>query len=377
MTCPGFWRLTLALMVLGVLAGSLMAHETDQFTTPPEPLADIGPEINTEIARRIAHEMAALNKSMDQDDLRPNDERLQPATLAKRLARNFGSNPFQTEFESWILNHAFEAQPAIFKVSYKDSVFNGTAATRPLLVLAVSPTVRIGDQYLGLDKIGHFVQQGYQYYEKYHHALAKPDATRNEALEAAIRHGISQENGIYGDFTIGVYSNADMAANYAGLHFYLNLTQPVSLGGKVYPPLVELHENRWRFVNGQAPADMLSRFITHHLNEAMNPPTLADDIRDTYEKNVRKRAGQWVKFHDTTQAIEDHRLTTLSRWYGEPYGYAGPQKCITISEVYFHSPDAPTQDDASHVAMRPDDDKPHQSPATDDDISAAVHSPGM
>jgi hypothetical protein len=298
--------------------------------------------------------MDDLNQDMDRQPPKDNDERQQPATLAHQIMASFGLNPFQTEFEGWIEHHDFHAQPALFHVNYFESVFNGAALTRPLLVFAMSPTLNIHGVYLGLDKMGHFFQQGYQYYKCYDQAMAQPHATRLDALAAAIRNGIGQEDGIYGSFTIGVYSNADMAANYAGLHFYLNLTQPVSLGGKIYPPIVELHEGRWRFTNNHVPDDMFTRFITDHMNESINPPCLAADIRGTYEKNVSERAEKWVKFYKTSLAIEKHRLSTLSRWYGEPYGYSGPAGCVTICQTYYHTglPPMPSLPTVSRVAEK-------------------------
>lgn len=337
-----FEKVTVALAILAAMVmgtSQTWAHETDQFTVPEQALADIGPEITSEMAKRIQSEMKLLNRDLDKNPPVENDARFQPATLAKRIATRFGTNPFQTEFESWITKHEFKAQPALWQVDYDKSVFNGAAFTRPLLVVALSPTININGHNIGLDKVGHFVQQGHEYYEIYNDKVSKPDAKRIDALEAAIKHGIDQENGIYGSFTIGVYSNADMAANYAGLHFYINLTQQVSLGGKVYPPILELHKNRWRFVGNQYPKDMFTRFVTPNFNEAFNPPSLASDIYGAYAKNVRSLAPAWVKFYSSSKAIEEERNLTLSRWFGEPYGYAGPDNCPTICSVFFNEDD--------------------------------------
>lgn len=323
----------LTAMVVGV--SQSWAHETDQFTVPDKPLADIAPEITAEMAKRIQNEMDRLNKDMEKNLPKENDPHHSSQTLAKNIATNFGTNFFQTEFESWIVKHEFKAQPSRFQVDYPQSVFNGAATTRPLLVFALSPTININGVNIGLDKIGHFVQQGHQYYDKYSMVIQKKDATRIDALEAAIKEGIDQENGIYGNFTIGVYSNADMAANYAGLYFYINLFKPVSLGGRVFPAILELHQGKWRFADNSYPKDMFTRFVTEHLNESFNPPTLSPDVLAVYEKNVRKLAPDWVKFYQSSQDIEAQRNLTLSRWYGEAYGYAGPDNCPTISRCYF------------------------------------------
>ena len=48
-----------------------------------------------------------------------------------------------------------------------------------------------------------------------------------------------------GEATVGIYSNADLAANYAGLKFYLNLTRAVDVGGASLPPVLVRADGKW------------------------------------------------------------------------------------------------------------------------------------
>ena len=41
-----------------------------------------------------------------------------------------------------------------------------------------------------------------------------------------------------GEIPTGDYSNADMAANYIGMKFYINVTEPVMLRGRRMAPMV-------------------------------------------------------------------------------------------------------------------------------------------
>jgi hypothetical protein len=81
--------------------------------------------------------------------------------------------------------------------------------------------VKVNSICVGADKLGHFFQQGYQYY-----LLAR---SRGRGTGAAESLGKSQEIGTSGlgvgtlHGSTGVYSNADLAANRDGLTFYDHL----------------------------------------------------------------------------------------------------------------------------------------------------------
>jgi hypothetical protein len=91
------------------------------------------------------------------------------------------------------------------------SLVYGTALTHT----GLSPTVRIGNTYLGTDKLEHFLSEGYQYYEK-----QMQGGTLAEILEL----GTVEENTFYGLAASGIKSYADMASNYSGYLFWKNVT---------------------------------------------------------------------------------------------------------------------------------------------------------
>lgn len=97
---------------------------------------------------------------------------------------------------------------------------NPGGATRIL-----SPTMRVGRTWIGLDKLGHFFQQGYEYWEYVQrgHTLAQAREWGHQT-EAAL--GV-QPGGLrpspYGLGTTGVYSRADQVANEKGYEFYAAL----------------------------------------------------------------------------------------------------------------------------------------------------------
>jgi hypothetical protein len=103
----------------------------------------------------------------------------------------------------------------------------------------VGPTIKISDLCVGADKLGHLFQQGKQYFDlKYQPireayekdpAAAQNPSTQNDLLKqglaAAKSFGQGTEINKAGLATTGVYSNADLAANEAGLKFWEGLLE--------------------------------------------------------------------------------------------------------------------------------------------------------
>jgi len=90
----------------------------------------------------------------------------------------------------------------------------------------LSDVVNINGHLVGLDKIGHFFAQGWQYYEMTYY----DEKTIDEAME----WGRQKETGMFGYTTTGVFSYADLVANLNGWRFWnkvlLNQDDPLKGG---------------------------------------------------------------------------------------------------------------------------------------------------
>ena len=76
----------------------------------------------------------------------------------------------------------------------------------------LSDVVNIDGHLVGLDKIGHFFAEGWQYFELTRYEV--------QSLEQAIEWGRQQEEGKYGYVTTGIFSYADLVANLNGWRFW-------------------------------------------------------------------------------------------------------------------------------------------------------------
>lgn len=329
------------------------AFETDQFNLPETPLADIGAEVHAYVEEnvekaieKINAEIAARQNCLDNKTAKncessaKNQQRLNYLRSEKAVARavynrlGAGFVPF-TASGSWMESHRFVAQPARYKTSLKESIF----ATFPSNYLTISETVNLYGEQFGTDKIAHIFQQGYTYLRIYERALAK-GLSKEAATKRANDWGRMSERTFYGNLVSGVYSNADLAANFAGLKFYQNLTQPINIGEQVKLPLVVLENGFWKFnENVELSESLLKPFVTAHLNEALNSSiyTKLFGLRSSVRGHVIKRAcGEWRTLHPNRSKTDyDEISVRLQTWHGEDYGFTANNNFITVGNACF------------------------------------------
>ena len=258
-------RLTQVLLLVAIILPqrTVSGFETDQYNLPPKPLADIGREVSDHVELKLKEAIDKVNKEIsarERCSLTRNDERNRrsgcgsPSAELTRLEylrsedaiagevfeQLGGGVPPFTRMGTWMDSHHFLAQPARYRTSYWKSIF----IVNPGIALTISPTVNLYGSEFGTDKIAHVFQQGYTYYKIYRRALTE-GATPDEARAKAVRWGQKSERTFYGTLVAGVYSNGDLAANYAGLKFYEGLTHPIRLGDTTQPAALEIKEGRW------------------------------------------------------------------------------------------------------------------------------------
>jgi len=76
----------------------------------------------------------------------------------------------------------------------------------------LSDVVNISGHLVGLDKIGHFFAQGWQYFEFTYYD--------EKTIDEAIEWGRLKETGMFGYTTTGIFSYADLVANLNGWRFW-------------------------------------------------------------------------------------------------------------------------------------------------------------
>jgi ankyrin repeat protein len=221
-------------------------------------------------------------------------------------------------------------------------------------------SVDVGGTVFGTDKIIHFLNVGRIYHAKYEtrrqRGMPVADATRS-AIASTSRNPLFSEDGVLGMWTTGIRSNGDLAADYAGLRFYRNLTEEVTIGRRTLPPMLVRDGQRWR-VRIEPDSDFFTAFITPHWNETLNPNKYAGYTRGRIRALVHERCA------DALDAYRDHRgqrmgkaqfqaiERELATYFGEDYAHEVSEDPISVASVCFAASTAPprSEDNASATA---------------------------
>lgn len=270
----------LARFLLLASAPLALATETDQFTTPRAPLHDVGPELSRKVVEIIESDRTG-------------------AAPERVLAKWAGRGLFSSRLTRWVKPGEAGFRPPLF-----GSIYRAVFSPAPASFFFDSPTVLVHGVYMGSDKIDHFFRQGHEF---------------SERKESAVAHGVRQEHTYLGTWMSGVYSNADLAANYAGMKFYLNLSQAVRIGERELPPMFEKRAAGWRLSPGIDAGHLLEPFLSNHLDESLNPSRYRFN-RASIRKAIRARCDNWMSFYAGRMDLH------LSTWFGEDYGHWLPPR---------------------------------------------------
>ncbi len=343
---PAAVRGRVVVWLASVFVAGAAAHEVDHYYLPlGRQLADLGPYFSEITARHIVDAVDKVNARIRQAQgagaaaelahVQHPDEIVNAVcaefptfvTYIEDIERAVHSDELKRRYPGLLV--AWRAVPSVYDNAH------APLDTRSFYLLWRSSLRRIGDAYVGTDKIGHFVHNGLNYYVAYRGARNR-GASHEEALRVAVGVGVRDnyflsEEGLLGAFTSSVRSNGDLAANYLGMLFYLNLTEPVSIRGQTRPPLLERDGPFWRVTpRVRADGDFYSAFFSEHMDEVLNPnvyePFMYDVIRG---RVVRRGADLRAWYADENGATRPAawfaaKQSELQTYYGADYGHMSP-----------------------------------------------------
>jgi hypothetical protein len=218
------------------------AYETDQFTNRLENLEDA-----TELLdERVNQTLTELVESWQgpRDDWK----------VVNFIYWDIGGVHWVDKIERWAMKseNIDRLQPSRY-----ESIYRGHPiwATRVAALFGVGPTIKVNGQYIGSDKLGHFLSQGRKFYRRY---LQYQDEAK------AAEHSAYTERALFGQMTTGVYSNADLVANYEGYRFYRSLFEDDVVAGK--PAILAWQEGGWIIQRPFTWADHVNEYWDEALN---------------------------------------------------------------------------------------------------------------
>lgn len=279
-------RLIAALCGL-VGAGTALAYESDQYSNRLLSIADARP---------------ALNRLVDEALIRVVAQWRGPANkpaFARAVFWQLGGLHWVDPIERWVMeSHEIERLPRL----RRRGIFTGSSPfhTRVNFVFGVGQTFRLADARVGSDKLGHFFSQGMKYYQSHIRGASE--------LEVMSR-GRVNERLIFGQLTTGVYSNADLVANYEGYLFYRGLFEPGIVAGK--PALV-----LWRAGRPvvQRPFDWADH-VNDYWDEALNPSFYGRGLQRFMNRKLPELCGEYRRdpaaFKPRNEAELERRYATI------------------------------------------------------------------
>ena len=206
---PRCWRRGLGVAACVVVSGTA-AYETDPYTHRERTVADSLVVLDREVNATL--DRIASSWSRGEREWR----------FVMAVYWRIGGPHFEDKLERW----AMEA-PEIERIEFKrgESLIDDFPAliARVARIFNVGPIINLNGVYIGTDKIGHFLSQGRKFYKRYRRL-------GEEAL--AMRRSVRTETGVFGSWTTGIYSNADLVANYEGYLFYRGLFHDDIVAGK-------------------------------------------------------------------------------------------------------------------------------------------------
>jgi len=277
-------------MVCQLLAGmSLLfshafAYETDQLTDRHVALRD-AEQVADDEANRLLYQ--AVERTNEQTGCHSS-----PRTTHRLLAQNIYDI---TEFPTFVKGRGelagfgygaygafLETDPGVDRRSFLDAddLYDhvGPAESAVLGTVGVCSTVQIAGVLVGTDKPDHFWAQGYEYFGA---------SKRGRLPERAKEWGVSSELGAYGLLTSGVFSFADLAANWQGYLFYVGLLgerSAIQVGEDGC--VAQVRPFRWR------------DWLSDAMDEVVNPPA--------YRKGVAEGVLEHLEAH-ADEVCEDYR----------------------------------------------------------------------
>jgi hypothetical protein len=159
------------------------------------------------------------------------------------------------------------------------------------------------------------------------------------AVTATAANPLLSEDGVLGLYSTGIRSNGDLAADYAGLKFYRNLTEPVRVGADLLPPMLERDGAHWRVVVHDDDT-VFTRFVSPHWNEVLNPNSYLGYVGDRVRGVIASRCDDVADWYrdgggqPLDPAWFAARQRELATFDGEPYGHRLPaEHPVSVADI--------------------------------------------
>ena len=182
-----------------------------------------------------------------------------------------------------------------------------------MVMAGLGSTLRIGDLTIGTDKFGHFFDTGHVYFQRAYR--------QGGGEEAGMMYGERTERGIYGIMTTGVFSYADLVANYNGMNFWKNLTDKYNEDpSKIY---FKCEEGQWKQVRVFDWKD----YVDAGWDEGINCSRFKTKLMTKNVAALIEKSTEGVEGESRTCPLQREKCEAIKVKYGEKSARLISPKC--------------------------------------------------
>ncbi len=292
--------------ILAAGAGLACADETDQFMTWGVELRDSADIANAYLNDTIREVVELRNRVIEP----PCDC---PAMAYDAIDYLFNGRLTSRFMKFAERNEAIDVYPprSVSKARYRQlSIYRGLSF--PYL-LPMGRTMRVGEVYFGEDKWGHFFGMGKRYY-KHYLWYRENGIAEDKAIDMTITWGVLTENTVVGLAVDGIFSHADLEANYQGFELARHMCEGEA-------PYLARGKQGWEL----AREIDLRDYVTPYWDESYNPshywgqrrmlvmPVLRDDYAATAQRPEVMARFQVYETYAPSRSVEFVRHYFMDR----------------------------------------------------------------
>jgi len=207
------------LFIFSLLSIHVFAGEIDHTLVWGHPLQDSRIELNLYFNDEINMALSSLPDDCDCE------------TAALKILAHFGvalNSPLENLIKESSKFDKFPNPHMAQEERYKNSIYKKSGSAgfelrqNYTFDYMIDEIININGIYIGIDKLSHFTGSGYLYFQRYKQRINKGDS-EIEAIEQSILLGVIGEKTILGRYSSGVFSFADLEANFQGFSFAVDL----------------------------------------------------------------------------------------------------------------------------------------------------------
>ena len=311
-----------AIAALVFLSGLMPARaaEVDQFTRRFDPPADSSAEINRWLNELMQIAVDKANE-FEQGWRANSTQKGREWRLYKELRKHF-HNHTKSEFMKELIDKDKEDDGIDRqRLPRSESIFSGWSLFDGIILggrnaddnpLAFSPLIRMGEVSIGVDKLEHLFDRGWQCFEgKYQRGLSDARVLYLTSLSEKLIYGGNR-------LATGVFSYADLVANFNGMRFWNDVLQKQDdiLGAAENAgPYIVRRDGVWQ-VNADKPIDM-NHYIDWGMDEAINCSRYARRSAASKVRQALLALGERDPDHTYLPPMDPEKFAEISRKYGK------------------------------------------------------------